>query len=274
MSLNWRVSNSILNNFLYIYIQFILSFRYRGAAHQACNLNYRDARFIPIVFHNLTGYDSHLIIKELAASKTCEGRVSIIAENKQKYISFTKFIKGSDFNLRFIDSFRFLASSLDTLSSYLDNTPILTKEFQKDGYTVDQIPILRRKGVYPYDFTSSFDSLKVTELPSIQNFYSFLNESGISDDDYEHARLVWNTFRIKTLGEYSDLYLKTDVLLLSDVFENFRESCRQSYGLDVGWYYTLPGFSWDAMLKYTNIFLELLTDIEKLLFVEKGLYLF
>ena len=196
-------------------------------------MNYRDARFIPIVFHNLTGYDSHLIIKEIATSKTCEGRVSLIAENKQKYISFTKFIKGSDFSLRFIDSFRFLASSLDKLSSYLNDTPILSEEFKKDGYTTDQITLLKRKGVYPYDFTSSLDSLKVTELPSIQDFYSFLNEANISDKDYQHARLVWDTFRINTLGEYSDLYLKTDVLLLSDVFENFRNSCMSAYSLDV-----------------------------------------
>ena len=237
-------------------------------------MNYRNARFIPIVFHNLTGYDSHLIIKELATSAKCEGRVSIIAENKQKYISFTKFIKGSDFNLRFIDSFRFLASSLDKLASYLDDVPILSEEFEKDGYTSEQITLLKRKGVYPYDFTSSFESLKVENLPSIQDFYSFLNEEGISEEEYKHAQLVWHTFKIKNLGEYSDLYLKTDVLLLSDIFENFRKSCRAAYDLDVAQYFTLPGFSWDAMLKYTEIVLELLTDIEMLLFVEKGMYLY
>ena len=109
-----------------------------------------------------------------------KGVFQLLQKIKQKYISFTKFIKGSDFNLRFIDSFRFLASSLDKLSTYLDDVPILSEEFKKDVYTPDQIALLKRKGVYPYDFTSSFESLKVENLPPIQDFYSFLNEEGIT----------------------------------------------------------------------------------------------
>ena len=87
---------------------------------------------------------------------------------------------------------------------------------------------------------------------------------------YRHAKQIWAEFNIKTLGEYSDLYLKTDVLLLSDVFENFRTNCIEAYGLDPAHYYTLPGLSWDAMLKYTGVKLELLTDIDKVLFIERG----
>ena len=245
-------------------------FSFRGAAHQSCNLNYNDARFIPVVFHNLTGYDSHLIIKEVAASPTWEGRVTLIPENKEKYISFTKYIKGSDINFRFIDSFRFLPTSLDKLSSYLEDHPIFNKEFAKDQYTSEQIQLLKRKGVYPYDFTSSLESLRMVKLPPIEQFYSFLNEQNISTEDYAHAQTVWDAFQIQDLGQYSDIYLKTDVLLLADIFENFRDNCMLAYGLDAAHFYTTPGFTWDAMLKFTGIKLELFIEIDKLLFVEKG----
>ena len=223
-----------------------------------------------MVFHNLTGYDSHLIIKEVAASPTWEGRVSLIPENKEKYVSFTKHIKGSNINFRFIDSFRFLPTSLDKLSSYLKDHPIVNKEFAKEGYEPEKIQILKRKGVLPYDFTSSLESLKMDRLPSIDQFYSFLNEQNISAEDYEHAQTVWDTFQIQDLCQYSDIYLKTDVLLLADVFENFRDNYMQAYQLDAAHFHTTPSFTWDAMLKFTGIKLELFTNIDKLLFVEKG----
>jgi len=91
----------------------------------------------------------------------------------------------------------------------------------------------------------------------------------VSESDYAHATNVWQRFSIRTLGEYSDLYFKTDVLLLADIFENFRDSCVASYGLDPAYYYTLPDFTWDAMLKHTRINFELLTDID--MFIERGI---
>jgi len=104
-------------------------------------------------------------------------------------------------------------------------------------------------------------------LPSCESFYSSLTGDTVSDNDYAHAVNVWQRFSIQTLGEYSDLYLKTDVLLLADIFENFRDNCIASYGLDPAYYYTLPGFTWNAMLKHTRINFELLTDIDMVMFV-------
>ena len=109
------------------------------------------------------------------------------------------------------------------------------------------------------------------ELAAREDFYNSLSGEHVSEDDYAHALRVWNAFGIETLGEYSDLYLKTDVLLLADVFENFRDSCLEAYRLDPAHYYTTPGFSWDAMLKHTGITLELITDIDILLFIERGI---
>lgn len=137
-------------------------------------------------------------------------------------------------------------------------------------YSEAQIKLLERKGVFCYDYINGLNRLSETSLPTKEQFYSKLTESDISDEDYEHAHTVWNAFNMKTLGEYSDLYMKTDILLLADVFENFRETCHKIYGLDPGHYFTAPGLSFDAMLKYTKIKIELLTDIDMLLFVERG----
>ncbi|CAB0041192.1 unnamed protein product [Trichogramma brassicae] len=113
--------------------------------------------------------------------------------------------------------------------------------------------------------------LQETALPPPEQFYSSLTDSDISTKDYDDAKQVWDSFKISNLGEYSDLYLKTDVLLLVEVFENFRKTCHEAYELDPAHYYTLPGYSWDAMLLYTQVELELLTDVDMLLFVEKGI---
>ena len=130
---------------------------------------------------------------------------------------------------------------------------------------------MKQKGVYPYDHMDSFKKFKQTELPTKEQFYSILNNESISDEQYKHAQNVWNTFKLQSMGEYHDLYLKSDVLLLADVFENSRKTCIQYYKLDPCHYFTSPGLSWDAMLKMTNIKLELMTNIDMFQFIEKGM---
>ena len=110
-----------------------------------------------------------------------------------------------------------------------------------------------------------------TELPEENHFYSRLSEEDISDADYERAKLIWKHFNIKSLGEYHDLYLETDVLLVTDVYESFRKQCLTDYELDPAHYYTLPNFAWDAMLVKTGIELELLHDEEVYKMIEQGL---
>ena len=107
--------------------------------------------------------------------------------------------------------------------------------------------------------------------PPKEAFYSKLSDAHISDEDYTHAQKFWATFPCKTLGDYSDLYCRTDVLLLEDVFETFRKMCLHQYGLDPAHYYTSPGLSWDALLKKTRVELELFTDYNQHLFIEKGM---
>ena len=128
-----------------------------------------------------------------------------------------------------------------------------------------------RKGVYPYEYMDSFARFDEAKLPPIESFYSNLNMSGISKIDYEHAQRVWEKFGIRNMGEYHDLYLKTDVLLLCSVFESFRDICLEHYQLDPAHFYTIPGLAWRACLKKTGVKLELLTDIDMLLMFEKGI---
>ena len=130
---------------------------------------------------------------------------------------------------------------------------------------------MKQKGVYPYDYMDSFKRFSEKKLPNKDDFYSILNDEHISETQYVHAIKVWNTFKLKNMGEYHDLYSKSDVLLLVDVFESFRKTCKQYYKLDPCHYFTSPGLSWDAMLKMTDMKLELLVDIDMFRFIEKGM---
>ena len=114
----------------------------------------------------------------------------------------------------------------------------------------------------------SWNKFLEVRLPRIEEFYSRLNMSGISDDDYEHTKKVWEEFDIRNLGEYHNLYLKTDVILLSNVFEKFRDVCLGNYGLDPAHFYTAPGLAWQACLKKT---LDLIGDVDMLLMFERGI---
>ena len=201
---------------------------YRGAAHNACNLKLRLNPSIPVVFHSLQSYDSHLLMQ--AISKV-EGRVSCIPNNTEKYISFSLG------QLRFIDSAQFLLASLDKLVAA--SPP---GAFQITAQHEPNRELLMRKGVYPYEYMDTWDRFTEPKLPPKEVFYSKLSDVHISDDDYTHAQKVWATFGCKTLGDYSDLYCGTDVLLLADVFETFRKMCLRQYGLDPAHYYTSRAF--------------------------------
>ena len=247
--------------------------KYRGSAHKDCNLNFALTGKIPVIFHNLRGYDSHFIMQEIGAvvkeheytnkkGEKCQMNINAIPNNMEKYMAF---MLGN--HLTFIDSFQFMSSGLDKLVS---NLPKQALKFTSQKFQGKKLDLMSQKGVYPYDFMDSFDKFD-EKLPLKKEFYSLLNDEDITDDQYKHAQNVWNTFDLKNMGEYHDLYLKSDILLLADVFENFRKTCLQYYKLDPCHYFTSPGLSWDAMLKMTDIKLELMTDVDMFQFIEKGM---
>ena len=237
--------------------------KYRGAAHSACNLKLRlspKTTTILVAFHNLRGYDSHLLMQAISKG---EGQISCIPNNTEKYISFSLG------QLCFIDSAQFLLAPLYKLvAANKPETLQITTHYEPDQH---KRKLLLRKGVYPYEHMNSWERFEETQLPPKEAFYSKLSDGHISDSDYTHAQRVWETFGCQTLGNYTDLYCRTDVLLLADVFENFRKTSQKQYGLDPANYYTSPGLSWDVLLKKTGVELELLTDYDQHLFIEKGM---
>ena len=282
---------------------------YRGPAHNECNLKYSYKNiYIPVVFHNLKGYDSHLIMQ--AAGKVIEEinrkkieqklekfrnmseeekkekqkrpnllTINVIANSSEKYLSFNIG------KLRFIDSLNFISTSLDEMVKNFKNSKGKFKHLnsQFKGITENKLELITQKGIYPYEYIDCHEKLMETELPAISHFTSMLSVSSLNGklkpprltkkdfDNYEHAQTVYKEFECKTIKDYHDLYLKTDVILLADCFESFRKTCFRNYKLDPAHYLTAPGLSFDAMLKKTNITIELFEQEDMLEFVESGM---
>ena len=294
--------------------------KYREAAHNTCNLRYKIPKNIPVIFHNGSTYDYHFIIKELACE--FEGNFECLWENTEKYITFSVPIKKRienknmdiTYKIKFIDSFRFMATLLSKLADNLTynihnnkcdkcksnlcfvramNETLLfkcidcekeyEKEFNKEllerfsntyefcGNDLNKFLILLRKGVYPYEYMDGWNKFNEKVLPSKESFYSSLTREDISETDYAHANNVFKKFNIYNLGDYHDLHVRSDTLLLADIFENFRQSCLENYELDPVHFVSLPGLAWQACLKKTNVELELLTDYDMLLMIEEGI---
>ena len=248
--------------------------KFRGAAHSKCNLRYKVPKDIPIIIHN-DSYDTHFIINQLAEEFT--GELDCIGENMEKYITFSvpikkKCVDGKTIThkLKFIDSFRFTPTSLselvDNLSGNFNNIECksctennrwekcqkiiegLIKKFpsvyQFCNGDLNKFILLLQKGVYPYEYMESWEKFDEITLPPKEAFYSNLNLEDISDEGYAHAQKVRNFFEIKNCGEYHDLYLQIDTLLLAHVFENFRNKCLEIYGLDPTYFVSAPGLAW------------------------------
>ena len=227
---------------------------YRGAAHNECNFKLKldSKKFqLPVIFHNPCCYDAHLLMQALARAP---GEIKYIPNNTEKYISFSLG------NVKFIDSINFLQSGLDKLVKSTDCFPII----QRTVIEEDQRRLLLKKGIYQYKHMDSFERFDETTLPEKEKFYSSLNGKGISDEEYAHATEVWAKFGCRNMGDYHDLYVVTDVLLLVDV-------CQDRYGLDPANYYTAPRLSWDVLLKKAGVELELLMDLDMHLFIERGM---
>ena len=246
---------------------------YRGACHSKCNLDIRNNYILPVVFHNLRGYDGHLIIKE---AKQKGFNVRVIANTSEKYMNIRIG------KLNFIDSLQFMDASLDELTKNLYEADPRRFRFSKQYITElhtechSELPLdefttmMLRKGVYPYSHIKSNAVFKETEFPPPEAFTDFLTQKPIELTEYAHAKRVWTETKCKTLKNYHTIYLFMDVNLLTDVFLNFRQTLFSKYGLDCCHYLTLPSFSWDAMLKHTKVELELLGDYEMLVFCEKA----
>ena len=233
--------------------------KYRSGTHSKCNLDYKITKEIPGFFHNGSVYDYHFIIKYLA--REFKGNFECLSENTEKYIRFIvpfkKVINDKEikYRIRISDSCRCMQDSLSNLVDNLSelkikeiNNDVLIKRFyntyQLSKNDINKFKLLLRKGVYPYEYMDSWKRFNEKKLPSKDKFYNTLNLADISADGYAHAINVWNTFNIKNLGEYHDLYVKLDTALFADVFENFRNKTIEIDKLDPAYFLTTPGLSW------------------------------
>ena len=254
----------------------------RGIAHSKCNISCRTPNFTPVIFHNGSKYDFKQLLRYYRPGDGNE-KLECIANNSEEFISFSICVPTGSFQndqnqkvitfekLKFIDSFRFQAKSLSSLIETMktDNVPFTTFKEGFSHFSQDQQNLILQKGVYPYSYMDSFDKFQETELPPI--WIDTLSNEPISDQDYQHAKKVWQCLGIKNLGEYHDIYLQVDVYTLADVFENFRQLAYSNFGLDPAHFLTAPHFAWEAMLKTTKVELDLLSEKDHLDIVKRGI---
>ena len=248
--------------------------KFRGSAHQECNLKLRikseDIK-IPVIFHNLQGYDSHCIMQQVGEiaknhayeNKKGEEKINAISSNMEKYMAF--MLGNHYLNFNFIDSFQFMSSSLNKFVSNLSKEAF---KYTSEEFTGNKLNLMSQK-VRIHMIT--WIVLKSSIKRNCQLKSSFIAFIMTNTWEYDHARKVWKTFDIKTMGECHDLYHKSDLLSPADMFESFRKTCLQYYKLDPCHYFTGPSLSWHAMLKMTNIKLELMTNVGMFQFIKKGM---
>ena len=210
--------------------------KFRGAAHNKCNLKLRIPRKLPIIFHNLEGYDGHIIFKEL---NNFHVDIDVIPKGIDNYMSIIV-----NRHITFIDSLQFYKGTLDTVASNLKDEDFkhLISEFG-----IDKLEILKRKDAYPYEWVDSYEKFNYTQLPPKECFYSSLRDGKrdgsnghISDEQYLHLQNVWKIFNFNTFEDFHNHYLKKNILLLVDSFEKFISTCLKYYGLDPCHYFSAP----------------------------------
>ena len=241
--------------------------QFLGSLCSFCNTKIVQSKRLYCLFHNSMNYDSHELILGIARVAEPKDYINIIPHNKEKYIG----IQWND--IIFLDSIKFLNSSLDKLAQNLDDKALkyLSEHLPNDERREVRLSLLRKKGVFPYNYFQNKSVLKEKELPPKSSFYDELHKTDISDDDYQHACMVWKEFKCRTLKDYCSIYLSTDVLLLACAFEAFRFQIFSCYKLEPCMFYTLPGLALEAALLMTDVKIELMTDMNMILMIEKGI---
>ena len=241
-----------------------LTGKYRGPSHNVCNINVKqkDSNFIPFAFHNFSNYDCHMFFKKLVDLKKDRVKFEIIPKTNEEYISVKYGC------IRFIDSYRFLSESLDKLVKNLDEDDfkILKTEFP------DKWQYLNKKVAYPYQYFNSIDDYKkpVNDLKK-EDFFSKLKNDYPDDDEIERTREIIKLFNIKNGEELTKLYCKSDVILLADVFERFIKVSTEEYKINPLYCVSLPGYTYQCALKYTDIKLQTLQDKDLILLIENNI---
>lgn len=236
---------------------------YRAALCHRCNLRYAvPSRKLVVIFHGLSNYDSHFLIQELHNYDS--NKIKIIPRSSEKYLTFSLE------NIQFKDSYLFLSDSLSNLADNLRSKSELCFNFLQTYVPDNSLRnMLYSKGFFPYSYVKGLATLEETKVPPPSAFYNDLSDTPIKDKDYEFVHKVWKSFHCKNLKDYLEVYLLTDVLLLTDVFENFRTNCLRDYKLDPVHYLSGAHFTFNAFLLFSDVSLELMMDINQYLLFRK-----
>ena len=189
--------------------------------------------------------------------------INVIPLNTEKYLSFQVG------NLKFIDSFQFLSTSVEELVSllYLSGPSKFTHTTKHLGDT----DLVFSKGIYPYSYMTGPEKFEETKLPPIEAFYDALKEEDCTQENYDRAHKIWTHYNMKTMKDYHDHYLLSDVLLLTDVIQNFRDNIYREHHLDPLHFITIPSLAWTTAMKHTRAKLDLITDPDMYLMIENSM---
>ena len=247
-------------------------YEFVGLCHNQCNLKAPIRQSFTCFAHNFTGYDSHIVT--LAADKTIAESVDIIGSSTEKFTSVT-----INHTLRFVDSLSFFGGA--SLEATVNSLEEKDKDFFRnniksflleEGLTFNDelIRRLETKGAYPYSYMDSYERFKETSLPEKEKFFNDLSEESIDDGVYNNALALYNGLGVRNLGQWHDMYVYCDTLLLATCFIKLRNVMFESFGLCITHYLSLPMFSLDACLKYSNEYVELIKDPSMYVFLENS----
>ena len=243
--------------------------KYRFALCNSCNLiSAKRSQKLYCLAHNACRYDHNLIVHSLARKMK---NIRVIPKNRQQNLAIYCG------NIVFLDSVRFLPESLSGLIKVKSTDgkmkgidfPRLYAYYGSDRSVYDMLKM--NKGVFPYDYLCCWSILKENHLPSKEDFYDSLNESAISEDQYQYARRVWHKTKCRSMEDYLKVYLTCDVLFLADVFEGYRDMFYTFFTLDVLHFLSTPHAAFNAMMKHTGVVLELPRSLEMVNFIKKGI---
>ena len=229
-----------------------------------CNLKIKNSKELIVLFHNAKGYDNSYMLDIF--SKIPNIQISCLGSNMEKFKMLKFLIPEKDYSIKIIDSLAFLQSNLNDLSKDLDNDlKIITKKHFKDKFEM----VNKKLDHFPYNYVNK-NNLEIEELPDKNHFYNMLKLKDITDKEYKKVKEFYENMKFKNIKEYLECYLKSDITLLADVFNNFRKIIFNNLGLDCVKYISAPSLSKDAGLKYSKCKIENIKDVSIFQFVKKS----
>ena len=230
-----------------------------------CNLKIKNSKELIVLFHNAKGYDNSYMLDIF--SKIPNIQISCLGQNTEKFKMLKFLIPEKDYSIKITDSLAFLQSNLNDLSKDLDNDlKIITEKHFQDKFEL----VNKKLENFPYDYVNK-DNLEIKELPDKKHFYNMLKLKDITDKEYKIVQKFYKNMKFKNIREYSECYLKSDITLLADVFNNFRKIIFDNLGLDCVKYISAPSLSKDAGLKYSRCKIENIKDVSIFQFVRKSI---